>query len=361
MTVTQRAQPDSALEEVDKFGVAIATDPLYGSDAHGMVCGFLFQPGAPVVPVDDAQRVLRGSRPADGAFAWLHFNLSHAATEPWLRAHAGLDDDFFDGLHSGSRSTRIEREADSLFAVINDVVFNFAFEASDVATLWVSVRPWLVLTARRSPLRAIDRLRTEVKQGHTLESPLALVEHLFRHQADELQRIARAATDRVDDIEDEVLAGHLMTHSAELARLRRMSVRLQRLLVPEPSAMLRLLANPPSWVPPRDVQRLQQAYDEFAVVLRDIGSLQERIKLLQDESSARVAEENNRSLFVLTMVTVLALPINLTSGLMGMNVGGVPLGQDPHGFWWMFLLIGAITVAMAWLAVRWWRKSKRRP
>jgi len=326
-----------------------------------MVCGFVFRPDAPVQPVDDAQAALPGVDPRDGAFAWLHFNLSNTATEPWLRAHGGLTDDFFDALHSGSRATRIEREADALFAVINDVVFNFAFEASDVATLWVSVRPGLVLTARRSPLRAVDRLRTEVKQGHALESPLALLEHLFRHQADELQRIARAATDRVDDIEDEVLAGHLMTHSAELSRLRRMTVRLQRLLVPEPSAMLRLLANPPGWVSPRDVQRLQQAHDEFAVVLRDIGSLQERIKLLQDESSARVAEENNRSLFVLTMVTVLALPINLTSGLMGMNVGGVPWGQDPQGFWWMVLLIGTITLALAWVALRRWGRSKRRP
>ena len=46
---------------------------------------------------------------------------------------------------------------------------------------------------------------------------------------------------------------------------------------------------------------------------------------------------------------------------MGMNVGGVPLGQDPHGFWWMFVLIGAITVAIAWLVVRWWRRSKGGP
>ena len=324
-----------------------------------MVCGFLFRPDAPVQPVGDTDKLQLGNDRPDGSFAWLHFNLSNTATEPWLRGHAGLSEDFFDALHTGSRSTRIEREGDALFAVVNDVVFNFAFEASDVATLWINVRPGLVVTARRSPLRAVDRLRTEVKQGHTLESPLALLEHLFRHQADELQRIARSATDRVDDIEDEVLAGHLMTHGAELARLRRMSVRLQRLLVPEPSAMLRLLANPPAWVSARDVQRLQQAHDEFAVVLRDIGSLQERIKLLQDESSARVAEENNRSLFVLTMVTVLALPINLTSGLMGMNVGGVPWGQDPHGFGWMVLLIGSITVALAWVAVRWWGRSKR--
>jgi len=87
-------------------------------------------------------------------------------------------------------------------------------------------------------------------------------------------------------------------------------------------------------------------------VLRDIGALQERIKLLQDESAARVAEENNRSLFTLTMVTVLALPINLGSGLLGMNVGGVPFSQEPLGFWLVLLLIAAVTAAIAWLAVR---------
>jgi len=60
---------------------------------------------------------------------------SHVVTQPWLGARAGPDNDAFDAPHSVSRSTRIERDADSLFAVINDVVFNFAFEASDVATL----------------------------------------------------------------------------------------------------------------------------------------------------------------------------------------------------------------------------------
>jgi zinc transporter len=88
------------------------------------------------------------------------------------------------------------------------------------------------------------------------------------------------------------------------------------------------------------------------VVLRDIASLQERIKLLQDESAARVAEENNRSLFILTMVTVLALPINLVSGLMGMNVGGVPLNQHPFGYWIVVSLIAMVTVTVGWFAVQ---------
>jgi zinc transporter len=82
-----------------------------------------------------------------------------------------------------------------------------------------------------------------------------------------------------------------------------------------------------------DTQRLQQASEEFAVVLRDIGSLQERIKLMQEEAAARTSDANARTLFTLTMVTVLALPINLISGLFGMNVGGIPLGDHNGGFW----------------------------
>ena len=43
---------------------------------------------------------------------------------------------------------------------------------------------------------------------------------------------------------------------------------------------------------------------------------------------AMVNEGNSRSLFVLTIMTVLALPINILTGLIGMNVGRVPLAQN---------------------------------
>jgi zinc transporter len=65
-----------------------------------------------------------------------------------------------------------------------------------------------------------------------------------------------------------------------------------------------------------------------------------------------VAEENNRSLFMLTMVTVLALPINLISDLFGMNVGGIPLGGDSAGFWVMVSIIATLTAVIAWTALR---------
>jgi zinc transporter len=105
-------------------------------------------------------------------------------------------------------------------------------------------------------------------------------------------------------------------------------------------------------------QGLNHASEEFALVLRDVGAVQDRIKLMQDESATRVNEENNRSLFVLTMVTVLALPINLLAGLMGMNVGGIPLAESKHGFWIMLAIIAGLTAVIAWLVI--WRLRPRR-
>jgi zinc transporter len=331
----------------------------YGGDEHGLICGFRFAPGrlpSPVERLDEGGLCV----PPPGGFVWLHFSLSHAGATAWMRAHAGLGEGFLEALSGGSRSTRIERDGDALFAVINDVTFDFSFDPADIATLWVGVSADRVVTARAHPLRSVDRLRMAAKRGDAIESTVELLDHLLRDQADELQRIVRQAAERLDDVEDAVLAGHHQRHGSELARLRRLMVRLQRLLAPEPSALLRTLANPPPWVSERDLQQLNRAGEEFALVLRDIGALQERIKLLQDESATKVAEETNRILFMLTMVTVLALPINLVSGMMGMNVGGVPLAEHPQGFWWMVLPIVSLTVVIAWFAFRRVRPGNRR-
>jgi zinc transporter len=323
----------------------------YGSDPSGLVWGFLFGLDKRAVALDSAAALAWMQSPIPGEFIWLHFNLSNAASEKWLKTHAHLAEEFFDTLHEGSRSTRIELADDNLIAVVNDVLHNFSFEASDISTLWVNVAENVVISARRKPLQSIERLRQAVHGGEPIRSSVELLVHLLRDQADVLVNIVRDAVARADDIEDKLLAGRLTAKREDLGALRRVLVRLQRLLAPEPAALFRLLQRPPAWVAERDTQELRQSTEEFSVVLSDMASLQERIKLLQEEIAARVNEENGRSLFVLTIVTVLALPINIIAGLLGMNVGGVPLAGHPDGFWIIAGIVATFTlVAGVWLA-----------
>jgi zinc transporter len=250
-----------------------------------------------------------------------------------MQEHTALPVEFYEALRQGSRSTRIEDAQDHLLAVVNDVAYEFSFDPSEIKTLWLAVREQVIVSARTHPLRSVDRLREAVKQGSRFDSAVALLNHLFHDQGDVLVRIVRDATVRVDTMEDSVLQGHLRHTRGELGKQRRVLVRLP-------------------WVRPDDVDELRQATEEFSLVIRDLAALQERIKLLQEELVAQVGEQTNRSVFTLTVVTVLALPINILAGLFGMNVGGVPLAQNEHGFAIVALVVATFTAVAGWLAFR---------
>ncbi|GAB3260309.1 transporter [Chitinimonas naiadis] len=328
------------------------TPANYGSDHTGLVCGYLFEPGQVGQEIDSAAIEAWLALPAEQtgtAFLWLHFNLSNAMCEKWMHRQLPLSEVYYEALREGSRSTRIEYADGALVAVVNDVVYDFDFAASDISTLWLHADQRLLVSSRIKPLRSADKLRAAVKQGEHFGSPFALLVHLLSDQADVLVDIVRATTQRVDGIEDKLLSDRLNTQRADLGALRRVLVRLQRLLAPEPAALFRLLNRPPAWMAERDLQALRQSTEEFSVVLSDLTGLLERIKLLQEEIAAKLNEQTNRSLFVLTVVTVLALPINIIAGLLGMNVGGVPLADHPHGFW----VVVAIVISFTAIAAIW--------
>lgn len=325
-------------------------DVSFGPERFGLICGFEFVPGQPGVAVGLDEARSRLAEPRASGFVWLHFNLSDASAEQWIREHLSPVPEFSEALTEGSRSTRIEDVRDSLLVVLNDVAYEFAFDPSQIETLWMLVSPRLALTVRVHPLRTIDRLRKAVKDGMGFAHPAEFVARLLGDQAAVLEHIVRKATAQVDDVEDRLLAGRLQQRRSELGQLRRMLVRLQRLLAPEPGALFRLLRQPPPWVGPSSQDALRQATEEFNLVIRDMSQLQERIKLLQEEIAARLNEQTSRSLFTLTIVTVLALPINMVAGLFGMNVGGVPLAEHPVGFWIVVSLIATVTGVLAWWA-----------
>lgn len=321
------------------------------SDLFGWLYGYSFRPGVRGREIASAEALqLLKQADHEDEFLWLHLNLSHAACERWMRTHLELPQEYFEVLHEGSRSTRIEHVDTALLGVVNDMVFNPGnLISSDVSTLWVCVRSRLIISARLQPLHSVDKLRSSVKTGECFRSPLELLVHLLRDQGEVLTQIVRQTSLSVDGIEDQLLSSRLTSNRAELGANRRVLVRLQRLLALEPGSLLRLLNRPPQWLQKDDVKELRKSTEEFALIISDLMALGERIKLLQEEIAANLNEQSNRTLFTLTVVTVLALPINITAGFFGMNVGGIPLAGDAQGFWVLVALVSTFTV----LAGRW--------
>lgn len=326
----------------------------YGSDKHGLVWAYSFVSGEPAVEIA-SEHVLSAIDPggpgSPGAFVWLHFSLANAASEGWLRRHLTLPAAFYESLTERANSTRLEQEGDMLVAVVHDALFDFTFDPASVATVHLCMTPRLLVTARLRPVRSVDRLRGAVRTGQDFRSPADLLAQLLRHQADVLADIVRASSSQVNQIEDELLARQVTSSRRELGALRRTHVRLQRLLAPEPAALFRLLSRSPKWIHDNDIQELRLAAEEFVAAIADSSALVERVKLLQEELAALVGEQTGRTLFVLTVVTVLALPVNMVAGLFGMNVGGIPFASHPHGFLVVAGAVVSITLIAAYVAL----------
>jgi zinc transporter len=334
----------------------LTADATYGSDQAGMVCAYAFARGGPGRAIDfhEAAAQLQSPPGERAEFLWLHFSLANAASGRWLRQHARLPESFFD-LPGGS-STRLEVADDALTGVLNDVQF-FAAEASAASTMTLHVGPSLLVTARTTALRAVDRLRAAVKAGEAFASPADLLAHLLRDQAEVLVDIVRDATRQVDAIEDRIIGGQRGSRS-QLGLIRRVLVRLQRLLAPEPAALFRLLNKPPAWLTENDLGELRNSAEEMAAAVADAVALGERVRLLQEELTAILSERTNETLFILTVVTVLALPLTIIPGLFGMNVGGVPFADRAGGFWLVVLLVAAIVATGATITAR-MRRDRR--
>lgn len=313
-----------------------------------LICGYFITPEGTATGVTFAEVAAAQAR-TDGIL-WLHFNLASARARNWITHQSGLDEFAVEILlDSKDERTRLEQIDDGIVAVLSDMHYDFKFEPSDIGTLRLYVDGRRIISCRRHPLKAVDRLRRTLNDGAGYASTAELLAELIELLSDTLSEVVANVENDVDAIEDTILAERYQKARQKLGQIRQLIVRLRRHVSPQRQALARLATLRLPWINDDDISRLSHAADKFAGVLYDVEALQDRSKVLQDELLARVADQQNHSLHVLAVVTVVFAPMTLISGIFGMNVSGVPGvpgGGEEHAFWWVMLLIVLSGIAM---------------
>ncbi len=86
----------------------------------------------------------------------------------------------------------------------------------------------------------------------------------------------------------------------------------------------------------------RECADQAARIVEDLDAMRERSAVIQDEIANRTAEHMNKNMYLLSVVAALMLPLGVITGMLGMNVGGVPLSENKEGFTVITILLGAI-------------------
>jgi zinc transporter len=118
-----------------------------------------------------------------------------------------------------------------------------------------------------------------------------------------------------------------------LADVRHQAIVLRRYMVPQRDALTTLEIEDLGWLGDRDRSRIREAADRVTRLGEELDAIRDRAQIVHDQIMDRRAEAMNRNMLVLSVVAAIFLPLGLITGLLGINVGGIPGEAWPWAFW----------------------------
>ncbi|WP_455385334.1 zinc transporter ZntB [Acidihalobacter prosperus] len=292
--------------------------------------------------------------PADAAppgngYVWLHLDRGDPGAREWLSRESGLSPLVVQALLADDPRPRSVPMDHGLLVVARGANLNPGANPEDMVALRIWVEERRIITVRRRRLQSIEDVRIALAAGTGPVTPGAFVAFVLECLVTRLSEVIGDLAEDVDALEESMLAGELRELRASIAAVRREAVSLRRYLVPQREAFNRLFIERLPWLTDDDRLRLREQADRAARSVEDLELLRERAVVVQEELLSRVSEQMNRKMYVLAMVSVVFLPLGFITGLLGVNVGGVPGGQNPHAFWMLSGALAALVGVEVWL------------
>jgi zinc transporter len=276
-----------------------------------------------------AQEV-RNWQPEQGLL-WVHLDVNSPAAQRWVHEESGVDEMAADALLAGESRPRAMVQDHELFVNLRGVNTNPGASAEDM----VSIRIWLqaerIITSRRRMLLSVQDLRTAIAQSHGPATSGSFMVALIERLADRIGGVVDTIEDRIDDIEDRLVRADIQQLQSEVGIVKRQTASIRRYLAPQRDALHRLFGQS-QLLSREENEDLREQSDRSTRYLEELELARERAVVAQEELMNRMAHAQNSRLYILSIVAAIFLPLSFLTGLLGMNVGGLPGTEDPSAF-----------------------------
>lgn len=291
-------------------------------------------------------------RGSSGGPIWVHIDVKHNNALHWLREHSGLDLMTQEALTAARVTPRVEERDGHLLLILKGL--NFAPGA--LVSEMVALRLWSdgqrIITCRRDNLRATVQIRRAIGEGVgavDASSLIATLADLMVANMEDMIIEQVQATHQIGNLGDTKPTEDLVS---ELAHLRRAMIWMRRSLGPQRRALTRLAASRLPWIRGPDRIQVREVAHQCMQYVEGLDAAQQIGEITQDEILQRSTEKTERRLFSLTVITAIFLPLTFVTGLLGVNLAGIPDANDPWSFLTLVILLAALVAVQLWVLRR---------
>jgi len=285
-------------------------------------------------------------RPAGpgAAYRWLHVDMNDPAAAGWLAGRVG--EVIARTLTLGETRPRFERHGDhGVLLILRGVNLNPNADPDDMVSIRIFATPDEIVSVRLRRLIAVVELKEALEGG---DGPRDVGEFLVRLAAGltrNMDGVIAELSDDIDALEDTSLDQASGVRD-DLARARRTAIVLRRYIAPQRDALTRFQAEPAGLLGEDQRGALRETLDQVTRIVEELDALRERASVIHDQLTDRRAEEMNRNMLVLSVVAAVFLPLGFLTGLLGVNIAGIPGADVPQAFAWFCALLAVIAVGL---------------
>jgi len=278
----------------------------------------------------------------------------------------------FVDITSSYQHCKLDERDDYVFLVLHFPLFDgttqLAVASQAVAAVAgevdIFVGPGYMITAHTGQLRPLLGLLDQVTDiastraavmsrgsGYLLYTLLErLVEYCFP--------LLNVIDQRIERIEGMIFTDHIRRNVYEISVARRDILALRHVMLPQVEIMTDLEQRAEALAPLLDADLtdyFKNLNNRMARISHIIEADKEVIEGLNDTHDSLINAHINIVVKVLTVFSVLLLPMTLISSIYGMNFAVLPLTHDPDGFWLaMGMMLLSAIVLLAYFKLRHW-------
>lgn len=272
----------------------------------------------------------------DKKLAWVHLDATKPETRKWLEAEVSyLDHIILDALLAEETRPRILEFDQGALLILRGVNLNDDADPEDM----VSIRLWVdasrIISIQRRPLKAVKDLHERLIEGNGPKDAGEFVAGLVARLFERMEPIFTELDERLDDIEEEIMENPDIEERHEITDIRKKAIMFRRYIVPQRDVIMHLRTSEQPWMDAMHKRRLQESLDRVLRYIEDLDEIRERAQIVKDELASTLADRLNNNMYVLSVIAAIFLPLGFLTGLLGINVGGIP-GADNAGAFYMF-------------------------
>jgi len=317
----------------------------------GLVFSYILKGGSGQ-PLDWEQ--VKKWNPAQGIL-WLHLDFKNERVKKWLHEESGIDAVSCEALLAEEVRPRLVSTSNSLLLILRGVNCNPGADPEDM----VSIRMWFdehrIISMRHRRVMAIEDINKSIEIGKGPDSANDFLVMVANKLADRIGDVISEVDDSVDELEELVMTEESHELRPKLANLRRKTISLRRYISPQRDVLARLQNERISWLSDIDKVHIREIAERTARFVDDLDSARDRAAITQEELNNRLSEQMNKTMYILSIVAAIFLPLGLITGLLGINVGGIPGTENQFAFAFVaiFLVVFALTLYLIFKRKRW--------